>query len=86
MALSIKNAETETLIRRLARQEGTTMVQAIKVAVKHRLQKSVRFAPDDLAQRMEAIRNIQERFSAGRNDCNLSDDEIIGYDESGAPN
>jgi hypothetical protein len=86
VALSIKHDETEVMIRRLARQEGTTMIRAVNLAVQDRLQKSGRFDPDDLVRRRKAISDVQNRFAAGRNGCTLSDDEIVGYDENGAPN
>jgi antitoxin VapB len=86
MALSIKNAETETLIRRLALQERTSMVQAINIAVKDRLKGPERFSPEERARRIASIEAMQARVAAQNIDWSLTDDEILGYDENGLPN
>jgi antitoxin VapB len=83
MALSIKDLETETLARELARRTGESITQATKRALEDRLRRvaGARKTPmllDDLAA-------IRHRVSALPVLDNRSPDEILGYDETGMP-
>lgn len=83
MPLSIKNEETEQLARELAKETGETITEVIKKSLQDRLQRvrgrrQVRGLPEqvaDILERMDALPTLDER----------SEDEILGYDESGAP-
>lgn len=83
MPISIKNAETEQLARELAKETGETITEVIKKSLQDRLQRvrgrrQVRRLPEqveDILRRMDALPTLDER----------SEDEILGYDENGAP-
>ncbi len=82
MALSIKDPETDRLIRDLAEVTGESMTEAVRKSVKARLlrERRKRGDPRTLADRLNeiAIR------CAALPDCDRrSPDEIIGYDKDG---
>ena len=85
MTLSIKDEETDRLVRRLAQQNGETVTMAVKVAVKERLERQEqRQRP---AGRFERIRRIVERTAPSMNDDRTSKelmDELYD-DETGLP-
>lgn len=85
MTLSIKDEETDRLVRRLAQQNGETVTMAVKVAVKERLERQEqRQRP---AGRFERIRRIVERTAPRMNDDRTSKelmDELYD-DETGLP-
>lgn len=83
MPLSIKNQETEATARKLAELTGESLTEAVRVAVE---------------ERYERVRNKRRRHSLAQeliaigDECaklpvisNLTDDELLGYDEFGAP-
>lgn len=83
MALSIKNAETEQLARRIAKQTGETITEAIQKSLRERLERLgkeqrqhiLREQVEEILRRMDALPILDER----------SAEEIIGYDEHGIP-
>jgi len=82
MPISIKNEETETLARKLSELTGETLTEAIRVAVAERYEhlrvRNGRSLADDLnaiALHCASLPQIS----------NLTDDEILGYDEAGIP-
>ena len=83
MALSIKNDETERLARQVAREAGESLTQAIQKALQERWErlKARRRSQvlvgqvEDLLRRVDALPNLDSR----------PEDEILGYDEHGAP-
>jgi len=83
MALSIKNDETERLARQVARETGESLTQAIQKALQERWErlKARRRSQvlvgqvEDLLRRVDALPNLDSR----------PEDEILGYDEHGAP-
>ncbi len=82
MPISIKNEETETLARKLCELTGETLTEAIRVAVAERYEylraRNGRSLADDLnaiALHCASLPRIS----------NLTDDEILGYDEMGIP-
>jgi antitoxin VapB len=83
MALSIKNDETERLARQVAREAGESLTQAIQKALQERWERlKVRRRSqvlvgqvEDLLRRVDALPNLDSR----------PEDEILGYDEHGAP-
>ncbi|MEG3124901.1 type II toxin-antitoxin system VapB family antitoxin [Sphingomonas sp. GB1N7] len=87
MGISIKHEEIERLIRQLASQRQSSMVQAIGIAVRNELERSgsVPMTDEERARRMAAIRKIQDEVAAGGIDWSETDDEILGYDEFGVP-
>ncbi|MGQ3215946.1 MAG: type II toxin-antitoxin system VapB family antitoxin [Shinella sp.] len=83
MALSIKDPETERLARALAERTGESITLATRTALEqrlHRLGSSIRKAAllEDLAASRRRWRNLPVLDTR-------SEDEIVGYDESGLP-
>ncbi len=83
MALSIKDAKTDRLARKVARLAGESNTEAVSRALEERLSKlMVRRKTRSLAEELLAI---------GRHSASLpilddrTPDEIIGYDENGLP-
>ena len=84
MALSIKDEETDLLVRKLARMADVSYTAAIKLAVANEIAK--REVPARNPARIrEAARAIQREFHDLKTADHRSADEIIGYDEFGLP-
>jgi len=81
MALNIKNPEVVEMIRRLAKERGVDMTEAIRGAV----ERDLRFSEAAIAARLRKMRAISSRIAAlpSRDDRTL--EEILGYDEHGLP-
>ena len=83
MALSIKNAETERLARRIARETGESLTEAIQKALQERVDRLPQRRREslmaerleDILLRVDALPTIDERH----------EDEILGYDSQGIP-
>ena len=83
MPISIKNDQTELLARKLAEFTGETLTEAIRAAVAERYDRLRRASSGrSLADELNAI---ALRSAKRPSISQLSDDEILGYDESGAP-
>jgi antitoxin VapB len=83
MPISIKNDQTELLARKLAELTGETLTEAVRAAVAERY---------DRLRRARSGRSLADELNAIAVRCakrplvsQLSDDEILGYDESGVP-
>lgn len=74
MPFHVRDEETDTLVRELARKEGVGLTEAIKIAVTNELRRK----EDDVARRMAAIRILQEKV-AGFPDTGLAADKAF-YD------
>ena len=83
MPISIKNPETEALARSLADLTGETITEAIKTSVSERYDRVTRARSG--RSRIEELDDIAMRYASLPDICDLSDDEILGYDEFGAP-
>ena len=79
--LSIKDAETDRLARRLAQPTGESITQAVRTAVEERLEREERHR----SRPFEQVMAIARRFAARPVIDPRSPDEIIGYDERGLP-
>ena len=83
MALSIRNAEVEKLVRALSRMTGENLTDAILQALKERYQR-VRAA--HASQRLlDDLSTIARRTAALPKLDTRSAEEILGYDERGLP-
>ena len=82
MALSIKDLETDRLVRDLAKVTGESMTEAVKRSVDERLgrERRKRGQVTDLAKRLS---EIGKHCAALPDYDSRSPDEIIGYDENG---
>ena len=83
MALNIRNPEVEELTRIISELTGETKTQAVKIALKERL--------NQIQQQQNSGFRIQELLDIARHCSSLpvlddrSADELIGYDEMGLP-
>lgn len=84
MALSIKNPEVDQLARELAAITGESLTDAIANALKERLAREA--GKRNKSRFREDIHRIQQRISRLDRRNKLSDEDIIGYDETGLPN
>lgn len=84
MALSIKDEETDRLVRKLAQQAGLSYTAAIRLAVRNELDKR-RNPARNPARILEAARELQEEVRRLPILDPRTPDEIIGYDEHGLP-
>ena len=87
MALSIKNREVEELARELARITKKPITEAVRDSLKREVERAKVIAAarpqnDDLVER---ILEIGRRCAALPDVGTMTDDEILGYDEFGAP-
>jgi antitoxin VapB len=82
MALSIKDPETDRLARALAAATGESITQAIRTALKRSLARESRRGRGGIAAE---VRRIQERLARLPVLDPRPTDELLGYDENGAP-
>jgi len=83
MPLSIKSSGTEDLARKVARLTGETLTEAIRSALAEKY---------DRLRRTRSGRSVADELNAIGQRCaklpvvaDLSEDEILGYDEFGIP-
>jgi antitoxin VapB len=85
MAILIKDQEADQLIRTLAERTGESITDAVKMAVRERLQR-VPLNEDEIAARKRKLTELYAYFdSLPTKDDYLTNEEIIGYDENGLP-
>ncbi len=83
MPLSIKNDETERLIRRIAKLTGESRTDAVRVSVEERYQRLTRRRSGrSLA---DELNEIALRCARRPVVSHLTADQILGYDEHGIP-
>ena len=83
MALSIKDPETEQLVRELVHETGETITGSIAVAVRERLMR-VRQVKRQRSLADE-VRDVAAQYRVYPLTDERSVDEILGYDEHGLP-
>lgn len=83
MALSIRNSETERLVRAVAKETGESLTQAIEQSLRERLDRLQRRRPAALA--LQKLNDILRRVDSLPDKDERSPDEILGYDEDGLP-
>ena len=87
MALSIKNREVEELARELARITKKPITEAVRDSLKREVERAKVIAAagihrDGMAERLMAI---GREVAAMPTLNDMTDDEILGYDEFGTP-
>ncbi|MGE3932887.1 MAG: type II toxin-antitoxin system VapB family antitoxin [Rhodospirillaceae bacterium] len=84
MSLNIKDERTHAMVRELAATTGESQTEAVRIAVQERLARlrAQRKGGRRLAERLNEIA-LHCASLPRRND--LTDDEILGYDERGLP-
>ncbi len=84
MALSIKDMETDALVRELARRKNLSFTGAIRLAVGNELERDNGHSTQERERKIAAVREIQARWRAFPPlDLKAVDDEM--YDEHGLP-
>ncbi len=85
MALSIKNIEVEALARELARRRKIPVTEAIRQSLAREVARE-RMVPRPDRDRLEAeLMAIAKSAAALPIISDMTDDEILGYDEFGIP-
>ena len=86
MALSIKNKEVEALARELARISRKTLTIAVRDSHRREVERAkVLAAARPKPGLAEELMEIGRQVAALPNLNDMTDDEILGYDEIGAP-
>lgn len=83
MPISIKNEEVERLARDVAKLTGESLTDAIRVALAER-ETRLRRAKSGKTL-IDELNEIVDRYNSRPIVSNLTDDELLGYDEFGAP-
>jgi antitoxin VapB len=85
MALNIKNAETEKLVRELARRRGQGITEVLTDVLRREVERERRKpkSADDIDEKMRRIDAIVQEFKKLPVLDDRSPDEIIGYNEHG---
>ena len=82
MAISIKDPETDRLARALAAATGESLTEAIRAALRERLERETHRSRRGIGAE---VRRIQERLARLPVRDRRSSDEILGYDAQGLP-
>lgn len=82
MAISIKDPETDRLARALAAATGESLTDAIRIALRDRLERESQRARKGIGAE---VRRIQERLARLPVLDERLPDEILGYDKHGLP-
>jgi antitoxin VapB len=84
MALSIKNDEVERLARTLAARRNISITEAIRQSLAREVDESG-MAKSARSPRLKAMMEVAEKAARIPRVNTKTDDEILGYDEYGAP-
>jgi antitoxin VapB len=79
----LKQPDKQELAREVAERAGESLTEAIRIALQERLQRLS--GRSRAATQREKIYEILERVDALPRKTDLTDDEILGYDEHGIP-
>ncbi len=82
MAINIKDPETDRLARAVAAATGTSLTEAIREALRDRLERESHRSRRGIGLE---VRRIQERLARIPVLDDRSADEILGYDDHGVP-
>jgi len=85
MGISIKSAEVERMARDAARRRGVSMTEALRQLLAEEEARLAAAREAEVEAKLRAVQEIIERASARPRLTDLTDDEIIGYDENGLP-
>jgi antitoxin VapB len=83
MALNIKHPHADRLARELAEVTGESLTEAVIVALRERLERQRGRRTDRVLH--DEVKRIQERVASLPRVDHRSDEELIGYDETGLP-
>jgi antitoxin VapB len=85
MALSIKNVEVEQLARELARRRRVSVTEAIRQSLQREVARDRLVPREDEEELTKRLMAIVKDAAALPVINDLTEDEILGYDEFGAP-
>jgi antitoxin VapB len=85
MGISIKNAEVERMVRELAARRGVPMTEALRQLLAEEQARAAAARDTERRARYEAVMAIAARVAAMPDLNDMTDDEILGYDENGIP-
>ena len=85
MGLSIKNAEVERMARDAARRRGVSMTEALRQLLAEEEARVAAAREAEVAEKLRRLHEIQARIAALPDVSDMTDDEILGYDENGIP-
>ncbi len=85
MGVIVKNPATEAKIRKLAARTGESLTEAIDQAVEERLERLGPPRRKGRVNRNKLAKLLAYFDSLPKINENLTDEEIIGYDENGLP-
>jgi antitoxin VapB len=85
MALNIRDREVSDLARKVADATGETLTQAVKTALRERLERVREVDATEQQERYDAIMDFARRWREAPVVDPRPFDEILGYDEDGLP-
>ncbi len=85
MGLSVKNAEVERMLRELAGRRGVGMTEALRQVLAEELERVESARKLDVEARFRAAMAIAREVAAMPDISEMTDDQILGYDENGIP-
>lgn len=85
MALSIKDDETDALVRKLAHQRKLSYTGAIRLAVSNELARTEDAQEAERERKLASVREIQRRWRALPDRMTLEEIDEMMYDENGLP-
>ena len=85
MAMSIKNAEVESLAREIAGRRNISLTEAVRVSLQREAARDRALPRNDNLAKLELLRKISMEAAALPVKSYAREDEILGYDENGIP-
>ena len=85
MAMSIKNAEVESLAREIAGRRNISLTEAVRVSLQREAARDRVLPRNDNLAKLELLRKISIEAAALPVVSHASEDEILGYDQNGIP-
>ena len=85
MGLSIKNAEVERMAREAAKRRGVSMTEALRQLLAEEEARVAAAREAEVAEKLRKLHEIQARVAALPDVSDMTDDEILGYDDDGVP-
>jgi antitoxin VapB len=82
MAILIKDQEADEMIRTLAERTGESITEAVKQAVRERLDR-IPLTEDEIAVRKRKLSELYAKWDAEPTIDDRTADEIVGYNEFG---
>jgi antitoxin VapB len=85
MGLSIKNEEVERMVRDLAARRAVPMTEALRQVLAEEEARVATAREAEIEARVAAVMAIAREVAAMPDVSDMTDDEILGYDDDGIP-